>query len=73
MTNPHGDHSRRAQSRLGQSDASQLREPEEYQESRIEGCKHIPLGELQARAGTELNQERTSSFIAQPASGVCRP
>jgi adenylyltransferase/sulfurtransferase len=31
-----------------------VREPEEHEESRIDGCKLIPLGEIQARAG-ELN------------------
>jgi adenylyltransferase/sulfurtransferase len=28
-----------------------VREPEEYAESRIEGCKLIPLGEITTRAG----------------------
>lgn len=32
-----------------------VREPEEYAENRIEGCKLIPLGELQTRAATELD------------------
>jgi rhodanese-related sulfurtransferase len=32
-----------------------VREPEEFEESRIEGCKLIPLGELSQRAINELN------------------
>ena len=34
-----------------------VREPEEYEESRIEGCTLIPLGELPARASSELSKE----------------
>lgn len=34
-----------------------VREPEEFAESHIEGCKLIPLGELQERAPSELNPE----------------
>lgn len=34
-----------------------VREPEEHAESRIEGCKLIPLGELQARAVSELDKD----------------
>jgi rhodanese-related sulfurtransferase len=32
-----------------------VREPEEYEVSHIEGCKLIPLGELHLRATKELN------------------
>lgn len=32
-----------------------VREPEEYAESRIEGCKLIPLGEITTRGPRELN------------------
>jgi adenylyltransferase/sulfurtransferase len=34
-----------------------VREQEEYDESRIEGCTLIPLGELEARAPSELSKE----------------
>lgn len=34
-----------------------VREPEEYAESRIEGGKLIPLGELQQRAPQELQKD----------------
>ncbi len=33
-----------------------VREPDEYEENRIDGCVLIPLGEIQQRAG-ELNPE----------------
>jgi rhodanese-related sulfurtransferase len=33
-----------------------VREPEEFEESRIEGCKLIPLGELEERAVNELDK-----------------
>ncbi len=35
-----------------------VREPEEFEESRIEGCKLIPLGELQQRAEAELDKNK---------------
>jgi adenylyltransferase/sulfurtransferase len=34
-----------------------VREPEEFEECRIEGCKLIPLGELEFRAEKELKKE----------------
>lgn len=34
-----------------------VREPEEYEESHIEGCKLIPLDEVSQRAPKELNPE----------------
>mgnify|MGYP000992868604 CR=1 FL=1 len=34
-----------------------VREPEEYEEDRLEGCKLIPLGDLMARASLELDPE----------------
>jgi len=45
-----------------------VREPEEFEESRIEGCKLIPLGELQGRARTELNPE--DDIVVYCAHGV---
>ena len=44
-----------------------VREPEEYAESRIEGSHLIPLGELQARA-SELNKE--DNIVLYCAHGV---
>jgi rhodanese-related sulfurtransferase len=32
-----------------------VREPEEFEEDRLEGCKLIPLGELMSRANFELD------------------
>ncbi len=34
-----------------------VREQDEYEESRIEGCILIPLGELQQRAESELDKD----------------
>lgn len=45
-----------------------VREPEEHAESRIEGCKLIPLGELQARAESEL--DRCADIVIYCAHGV---
>jgi rhodanese-related sulfurtransferase len=42
---------------LGKVTLVDVREPEEYAVSYIEGCKLIPLGELQLRAPSELNPE----------------
>ena len=42
---------------LGKVVLLDVRDPEEYQESRIEGSKLIPLDELQDRALTELKKE----------------
>lgn len=40
---------------IGQVTLVDVREPEEYEESRIEGCILIPLGELSSRALRELD------------------
>jgi len=45
-----------------------VREPEEFEESRIEGCILIPLGELTQRAESELNRE--SDIVVYCAHGV---
>jgi rhodanese-related sulfurtransferase len=45
-----------------------VREPEEFEESRIEGCTLIPLGELSQRASTELKRE--SDIVVYCAHGV---
>ena len=44
-----------------------VREPEEFEEDRLEGCKLIPLGELSARA-RELDPE--SDIVIYCAHGV---
>jgi len=44
-------------SELGKVVLVDVREPEEYEESRIEGCILIPLGEITSRALRELNPE----------------
>lgn len=44
-----------------------VRELEEFEESHIEGCVLIPLGELQARAG-ELSKD--DDIVAYCAAGV---
>lgn len=45
-----------------------VREPEEHEESRIQGCKLIPLGELQARADGEL--EKGADIVVYCAHGM---
>jgi rhodanese-related sulfurtransferase len=45
------------ESALGKVTLLDVREPEEFAESRIEGCKLIPLGELMSRANQELDPE----------------
>jgi rhodanese-related sulfurtransferase len=45
-----------------------VREPEEYEESRIEGCKLIPLGEISQRATQEL--DKSADIIIYCAHGV---
>ncbi len=45
-----------------------VREPEEYAESRIEGCVLIPLGEVQQRAAAELNP--ADDIVVYCAHGV---
>jgi rhodanese-related sulfurtransferase len=42
---------------LGKVTLVDVREPEEFAESRIEGCTLIPLGEIQVRAEEELRKE----------------
>jgi rhodanese-related sulfurtransferase len=45
-----------------------VREPEEFEESRIEGCTLIPLGELMMRAPKELDPE--ADIVVYCAHGV---
>jgi adenylyltransferase/sulfurtransferase len=45
-----------------------VREPEEFEESRIEGCTLIPLGELSRRAPKELNPE--ADIVVYCAHGI---
>ncbi len=45
-----------------------VREPEEFEDSHIEGCKLIPLGEVTSRAEKELNKE--DDIIIYCAHGV---
>jgi rhodanese-related sulfurtransferase len=45
-----------------------VREQEEYDESRIEGCKLIPLGEIQMRAPKELDKQ--ADIVVYCAHGV---
>ncbi len=53
---------------LGQVTLLDVREPEEFAESRIEGCKLIPLGEVQLRAAQELRKE--DDLVIYCAHGV---
>lgn len=46
-----------------------VREPEEFEESRIEGCVLIPLGELQSRAPQELT-EKDAEIVCYCAHGM---
>lgn len=46
-----------------------VREPEEFEESRIEGCKLIPLGELTSRMESEL-PEKDEEIVIYCAHGV---
>jgi rhodanese-related sulfurtransferase len=45
-----------------------VREPEEFEEDRLEGAKHIPLGDLMARANLELDPD--SDIVIYCAHGV---
>lgn len=45
-----------------------VREPEEYEESKIDGCILIPLGELTQRAEVELNKD--ADIVIYCAHGV---
>ena len=53
---------------LGKVTLVDVREPEEFQECRIDGCKLIPLGELMTRAPRELNPE--NDIVVYCAHGV---
>ena len=53
---------------LGQVTLVDVREPEEFAESRIEGCTLIPLGELSTRAETELKKD--DNIVVYCAHGV---
>jgi rhodanese-related sulfurtransferase len=53
---------------IGQVTLVDVREPEEFEESHIEGCKLIPLGELQQRARGELNPD--DDIVVYCAHGV---
>lgn len=53
---------------IGKVTLLDVREPEEYAESRIEGCILIPLGELMSRALKELNP--TDDIVVYCALGV---
>lgn len=53
---------------LGKVVLVDVREPEEFAESHIEGCKLIPLGELQQRAPRELDPE--ANIVVYCAHGV---
>ena len=54
--------------KLGQVVLVDVREPEEFEEMRIEGCKLIPLGELQSRAEAEL--DKNADIVIYCAHGV---
>ena len=45
-----------------------VREPEEYEEDRLEGGKLIPLGDLMSRANSELDPD--SNIVIYCAHGV---
>src|SRR4051794_1185274 len=45
-----------------------VREPEEFAEAHIKGCKLIPLGELSERASNELNPE--DDIVVYCAHGI---
>jgi rhodanese-related sulfurtransferase len=53
---------------LGKVKLLDVREPEEYAESRIEGCTLIPLGELEQRAAKELS--KADDIVAYCAHGM---
>jgi rhodanese-related sulfurtransferase len=55
-------------SAIGKVTLLDVREPEEFAESRIEGCKLIPLGEVQTRAENELN--KSDDIVIYCAHGV---
>jgi rhodanese-related sulfurtransferase len=45
-----------------------VREPEEFEEDRLPGCKLIPLGELMSRANAELDPD--SEIVIYCAHGI---
>ena len=53
---------------LGKVVLVDVREPEEHQESRIEGCKLIPLGEISSRGLRELHPD--DDIVLYCAHGV---
>ena len=53
---------------LGKVTLVDVREPEEFAEMRIAGCKLIPLGELQLRAEAELGKQ--DDIVVYCAHGV---
>src|SRR4051794_16094317 len=53
---------------IGKVTLVDVREPEEFAEHRIEGCKLIPLGELQQRAASELDKD--ADIVVYCAHGV---
>ena len=53
---------------LGKVVLVDVREPEEYEESRIEGGKLIPLGEITSRGPRELNPD--DEIVLYCAHGV---
>jgi len=53
---------------LGTVTLVDVREPEEYAVSHIQGCKLIPLGELQQRAEKELDKK--ADIVVYCAHGV---
>jgi adenylyltransferase/sulfurtransferase len=54
---------------LGQVALLDVRQPEEFAESRIEGCKLIPLGELAARVEREM-PDKQADIVIYCAHGV---
>lgn len=53
---------------LGEVVLVDVREPEEFAESSIQGCKLIPLGELHERADRELSKD--ADIVVYCAHGV---
>jgi rhodanese-related sulfurtransferase len=53
---------------LGKVTLVDVREPEEFADGHIEGCKLIPLGEVQARAVAELRKD--DDIVIYCAHGV---
>lgn len=54
---------------LGKVTLLDVREPEEFAESRLESCKLIPLGELSARVESEL-PKKDDDIVVYCAHGV---